>query len=113
MLLLPCYFLCRIEVKPRRALAAVGVTLVLSGPLGALAAWLMPRVGLAYYARYLGSAWSKDGFEWMFFAINLCVLLFCGHYWAKAKVENPYYVIWYNMTLLGTLALAFLPECCR
>ena len=107
VMLLPCYFLCRIEVKPRCAFAAVGVTLVLSGPLGALAAWLMPHVGLAYYARYLGSAWSKDGFEWMFFAINLCVLLFCGHYWAKAKVENPYYVIWYNMTLLGTLALAF------
>lgn len=107
VLLLPCYFLCCIEVKPRCAFAAVGVTLVLSGPLGALAAWLMPRVGLAYYARYLGSAWSKDGFEWMFVAINLCVLLFCGHYWAKAKVENPYYVIWYNMTLLGTLALAF------
>ena len=42
----------------------------------------------------------------MFFVINLCVLLFCGHYWNAAKQRCPYYVIWYNMTLLGTFALA-------
>ena len=41
----------------------------------------------------------KTAFETMFFVINLCVLLFCGHYWNAAKQRCPYYVIWYNMTL--------------
>lgn len=106
ILLLPCYFLCRVELRPRYALTLVGLTLVASGPLGALAAWLMPRAGLGYYARYLNSAWAEDGFETMLFAINLCVMVFCGWYWERAKKQSPYYIIWYNMTLLGTLALA-------
>lgn len=106
VLLLPCYFLCRVEVRPRNALIAVGVTLAVSGPLGMLASWLMPRVGLGYYARYLDSAWADDGFETVLFAINLCVMVFCGWYWKKAKCASPYYIIWYNMTFLGTLALA-------
>ena len=106
VLLLPCYFLCRIELKPRYALLLVVAALAGSGLLGTAGAWLMPRIGLGYYARYLGSAWSEDGFETVFFSVNLCVLLFCGHYWKAAKQRCPYYVIWYNMTLLGTLALA-------
>lgn len=106
VVLLPCYFLCRVQLKPRYALLLTAAVLACSGVLGRAAAWLMPRIGLGYYARYLGSAWNEDGFETMFFAINLCVLLFCGHYWNAAKQCCPYYVIWYNMTLLGTLALA-------
>lgn len=106
VVLLPCYFLCRVELNPRYALLLTAGVLACSGVLGTAAAWLMPRIGLGYYARYLGSAWSEDGFETMFFVINLCVLLFCGHYWNAAKQRCPYYVIWYNMTLLGTFALA-------
>lgn len=106
ILLLPCYFLCRIELKPRYALLLVALTLAVSGMLGTLGAWLMPRIGLGYYARYLDSSWAEDGFETMLFAINLCVMIFCGWYWQKAKQKSRFYVIWYNMTLLGTLALA-------
>lgn len=106
VVLLPCYFVCRVELKPRYALLLTAGVLACSGILGAAAAWLMPRIGLGYYARYLGSVWNEEGFETLFFAVNVCVLVFGGYYWQKAKQRCPYYVIWYNMTLLGTLALA-------
>lgn len=106
ILLLPCYFLCRIEWRPRYGLLFVAIVLCGSGLLGSIAAWLMPRVGLGYYARYIGTVWAEEGFETILFAVNLAVLLFCSWYWEKAKQRCKYYVIWYNMTLLGTLALA-------
>lgn len=106
VLLLPCWFLCRVELKPRYGLLLVALTLAGSGILGSVGAWLMPRIGLGYYARYLGSAWDEGSFETILFAVNLCVLLFGGWYWNKAKERCPYYVIWYNMSVLGTLALA-------
>lgn len=106
VLLLPCYLLCRIELKPQYAQMLVGVALAGAGLLGAVAAWLMPRVGLGYYARYFGTPWDEGSFEFILFAVNLCVLLLCGRYWQKGKQASPYYAAWYNMTLLGTLALA-------
>ena len=105
VLLLPCYFLGRVELKPRYAVLLVALTFAGSGVLGTAAAWLMPRIGLGYYARYLGSAW-EEGLEPILLAINLCVLLFSSWYWSAAKKRCPYFILWYNMTLLGTLALA-------
>lgn len=105
VLLLPCYFLGRVELKPRYAVLLVALTFAGSGVLGTAAAWLMPRIGLGYYARYLGSAW-EEGLELILFSINLCVLLFSSWYWSAAKKRCPYFILWYNMTLLGTLALA-------
>lgn len=105
VLLLPCYFLGRVELKPRYAVLLVALTFAGSSVLGTAAAWLMPRIGLGYYARYLGSAW-EEGLELILFSINLCVLLFSSWYWSAAKKRCPYFILWYNMTLLGTLALA-------
>lgn len=105
VLLLPCYFLGRVELKPRYAVLLVALTFAGSSVLGTAAAWLMPRIGLGYYARYLGSAW-EEGLELILFSINLCVLLFGSWYWSAAKKQCPYFILWYNMTLLGTLALA-------
>lgn len=106
ILLLPCYFLCRVRLKPRYALLTVALALAGAGGLGRLAQWLMPRIGLGYYARYFGTVWDEGSFETLLFAINLCILLFGSWYWEKAERRCPYFVIWYNMNLLGTLALA-------
>ena len=106
VLLLPCYFLGRVELKPRYAVLLVALTFTGSGVLGTAAAWLMPRIGLGYYARYLGSKWDDGRLEVILLAINLCVLLFSSWYWSAAKKRCPYFILWYNMTLLGTLALA-------
>lgn len=106
VLLVPCYFLCRIELKPHYAFLLTALALAFSEVLGPLCAWLMPRVRMGYYARYLGSSWDDGQFETILFAINVCVLTFGGLYWEKGRKRCPYYVIWYNMTLLGTLALA-------
>ena len=110
LLLLPCYFLCRIRLKPYYGQLLLATVLACSGLLGAVGAWLLPRIGLAYYARYLGTPWDTGRFEMIFFLIDLGVLLLGGVYWEKASRKNAYYGIWYNMLLLGALALALSSE---
>lgn len=110
LLLLPCYFLCRIRLKPYDGQLLLATVLACSGVLGAVGAWLLPRIGLAYYARYLGTPWDTGRFEMIFFLIDLGVLLLGGVYWEKASRKNAYYGIWYNMLLLGALALALSSE---
>ena len=110
LLLLPCYFLCQIRLKPYQGQLLLATVLAGSGLLGAMGAWLLPRVGLAYYARYLGTPWDTGRFEMIFFLINLGILLLGGIYWEKASRNNAYYGIWYNMLLLGALALALSSE---
>ena len=110
LLLLPCYFLCRIRLKPYYGQLLLATVLACSGLLGAVGAWLLPRIGLAYYARYLGTPWDTGRFEMIFFLIDLGILLLGGVYWEKASRKNAYYGIWYNMLLLGALALALSSE---
>lgn len=110
LLLLPCYFLCRVRWKPYQGQLLLATVLAGSGLLGTAAAWLLPRIGLAYYARYLGTAWDTGRFEMLFFLIDLGILLLGGVYWEKASRKNAYYGIWYNMLLLGALALALSGE---
>ena len=110
LLLLPCYFLCRIRLKPYDGQLLLATVLACSGLLGVVGVWLLPRIGLAYYARYLGTPWDTGRFEMIFFLIDLGVLLLGGVYWEKASRKNAYYGIWYNMLLLGALALALSSE---
>ena len=108
VLVVPCYFLCRIPLRPWMGFALVAAALCLSSVAEPVALWSLPKVGLGRYCRYFGSgsSYAKDGFEWFFFAINMSFLAFGAWYWKRAKAQSPHFLVWYNMTLIGTLFLA-------
>ena len=106
LVFLPLYFIGRIELRfwwyALLLVAAVAVA-----PFAAsAAAWSLATLGMRHYAQYFNSGFLTEGFEWMFFAINVAFLAFGGWYWERAKKASPYFVIWYNMSVIGTLFLA-------
>lgn len=108
VLLAPCYLLRRFPIRPVIGFALVAAALAFSCVAEPVALWTMPKVGLGHYCRYFGpdSGWAKDGFEYFFFAINLCFMAFGGWYWKRAAEKDDYFAIWYGMTVIGTLFLA-------
>lgn len=103
----PCYGLRRVRLSPVWGFVAVGVALSLSVMAEPVALWVLPKAGLGYYCRYFGDTlWAKDGFEGIFFAINLCFMAASLWYFRRAEREHDSYRIWYWMTVLGTMALA-------
>ena len=108
LILLPAYFLMRFDVRPRWWFAAVGVALALATVMRPLALWTLPRVGLDRYVWYLtDERWAREGFEFIFFAINLCFMLLAAWYWDRAKDQSAYCRLWCCLTVVGTLALSF------
>jgi len=90
----------------RWCFVAVAVALALSPFIVPVVKWVLPRMGLAIYVKYFTTRVSKDGFEWFFFAINICFMLLGGWYFRKAAAQNRLYRVWYYMTVLGTVALS-------
>ena len=106
VLLLPLYALSRMELNPRRGTVVVAVALALSF-ITAPAVLGVLRLIESEYAKYFSSKLAADGFEWMFFAINCSFLAIGAWYWRGAVAGNRYFAVWYGMTVLGTVALAF------
>ena len=104
--LLPLYALSRYELNPRRGLMIVAGALALSFVAEPVALWTLRAIG-SEYAKYFTSKLAKDGFEWMFFAVNGCFLAMGAWYWRGATAGNRLFAAWYGMTVLGTAALAF------
>ena len=106
LVMLPFYFIGRIEVRFWWHVLLILAALVAAPYVAPVAAWTFETMGMNHYARYFHSAFWTDGFEWIFFAINAAFLVLGGWYWKRAKEQSPYFVIWYNMTVIGTLFLA-------
>ena len=105
--LLPCCALGWVELTPKRSLVLVAVALAVSFAVAPLMHKVLVGVGANHYAQYFSSELAKDGFEWIFFAINLCFLAIGAWYWDRAREGNRLFVLWYGMTAIGTVALAF------
>lgn len=106
VLLLPCYALSRVEIRPRTAFALVAVGVASSFAVAPFTQNVLQLIGWLEYAKYFHGSESRQGFEWMLFAINLCFLLMGAHYWERAKAGNGLFTIWYGMMAIGTVALA-------
>ena len=106
VLLLPLYALSRIELTPRRGLVIVAGALALSFVAQPAVLWALRASG-SEYVKYFTSRLAKDGFEWLFFAVNCCFLAMGAWYWRGATAGNRLFAAWYGMTVLGTAALAF------
>ena len=106
LVLLPLYFIGRIELRFWLCVLLVLVAVVAAPVAAPAAAWCFETLGMSHYADYFHSTFRSEGFEWMFFAINAAFLVFGGLYWKRAKKSCPYFVIWYNMTVIGTVFLA-------
>ena len=109
VVLTPCYLLAFWAIRPWQGFALVTAALGVSGVVEPAALWLLPKTGLGEYCRYFEprSPWAQDGFEWFFFAINLAFMAFGAWYWKRAKEGTPYFAVWYGMTVIGTVFLAF------
>lgn len=127
--LLPCCILSRTEITPKRGLVlvasalalalviapvfvdiveiAVALVLAVSSAVAPPVHRFLLGVGADHYASYFSSVLAKDGFEWIFFAINLCFLAIGAWYWDRVREGNRLFVLWYGMTVIGTIALAF------
>ena len=104
VLMLPCYFICRIPIKPIWGFVLLAVLLAVSSYISPIVMWLMPKIGMGHYCRYFG---RYQEFLGMFLSINVCVLALGGWYWERARKKSPYFLVWYNMTILGSIALCF------
>jgi len=107
VLLLPCWLLGRMELTPKRGMPVIAAALALSLVASPIVHKVLVSVGADHYARYFRSALAEDGFEWLFFAINVCFLAMGAWYWDRAREGNRLFSLWYGMTVLGTVALAF------
>ena len=107
LLALPVVALPFINVRLRWCFLAVAVALVSASFLVPAIKWGLPRVGLKIYVKYFTARVSKDGFEWFFFAINLCFMVLGAWYFRRASTQSRLFPVWYYMTVLGTVALAF------
>ena len=67
---------------------------------------VMPMIGYGHYVRYFGMGFANEGFEWIFFAINLCFMAMGVRYWRRASESCRFFRVWWWMTVLGTMALA-------
>ena len=107
LLALPVGVLPFVNVRLRWCFVAVAVALVSASFLVPAVKWALPRVGLKIYVKYFTARVSKDGFEWFFFAINVCFMALGAWYFKRASAQSRLFPVWYYMTVLGTVALAF------
>ena len=109
IVLYPCYLLAFLAIRPWQGVVLVSVALLFSAIAEPMALWTLPKIGLERYCLYFGqnSHFVHDGFERVFFAINLTFMALGACYWRQAKERSPYFTIWYGMTVIGTVALAF------
>ena len=107
LLALPVCVLPFANVRLRWCFVIVAVALVSASFLVPAIKWVLPRVGLKIYVKYFTASVSKDGFEWFFFAINLCFMALGAWYFRRASAQSRLFPVWYYMTVLGTVALAF------
>ena len=75
LLVLPCWFLARIDLNPLWGGGAVLLAFVFSFVAEPVFRFVLPHVGAGFYVRYFDSRLAKDGFEWFFFFINLCFMV--------------------------------------
>lgn len=106
VLLVPCYLICRVPIRPRWGIVLIAVSFAFSLVARPVAIWMLAQAGLDHYGNYLRS--PSRGFEWMFFALNLSGLVFGSLYWRRANdgERDGYFNAWYDMLLLGTMVLA-------
>ena len=107
LLALPVVALPFVNVRLRWCFVAVALACALAPFVVPSVKWLLPRLGLKIYVKYFTARVSKDGFEWFFFAINLCFMLLGAWYFRRASAQSRLFSVWYYMTVLGTVALAF------
>ena len=107
VLALPCWVFARIKVRPYWGCVAVLLALSISFAAEPFFRAVLPCIGAGHYVRYFDMRFAKDGFEWFFFAINLCFMGMSIWYWKCAKGKSPLFRCWYWMTVAGTVALSF------
>lgn len=107
LLVAPIWFLPYLRLRPLWGFAAVGLALCVSFAVRPALYALLPKVGMGVYLKYFDSCFARDGFEWFFFAINGAFLLMGAWYFDRAKARSGFFAVWYWMTVLGTVALAF------
>lgn len=106
-LFFPLFVLRYLDIRPWWGFVAVAAALGFASVAQPAALWLMPKIGLGYYCRYFGdTSWARDGFETIFFAINLCFMIGSVWCWRRACEGNRLFRVWYWMTVLGTMFLA-------
>lgn len=100
------WFLPVLRFGPSTCFVVVAATLggsVLVAPAFRL---VLPWLGMGIYAKYFNGSFARDGFEWLFFLINLCFLSLGAWYFRRATNASRYARIWYYMTVIGTMALS-------
>lgn len=108
LLLLPIWFLPRLKsARPYWGYVAIVIGLGCSFVARPLLEAVLPTLNMGIYLKYFDTCFAKDGFEWFFFAINFAFLALGTWYYDRARATSRYFVVWYWMTVLGTVALAF------
>lgn len=107
LLVLPVWFLPRLKLNGWWGFAFVALALGMSGCVSPVMNAVLPRVGLEIYTKYFHTSHAADGFEYFFFAINLCFMLGGAWYNLTACRDSRYFKVWYWMTVVGTCFLAF------
>ena len=107
VLVLPCWMFARMGGRPRWGYVVVSLAVLASFGAEPFFRTVLPYVGAGHYVRYFDMHFAKDGFEWIFFAINLCFMAIGTWYWERAKEAIPLFRCWYWMTVAGTVALSF------
>ena len=106
LLALPIWFLPQVRIRLGWCFVLVGLAALLSAVIVPFVARLLPLIGLGIYTKYFTARVAKDGFEWIFFLINLSFMVMGAWYFLRAAKNSPYFNVWYLMTVFGTLALA-------
>ena len=108
LMLLPVWFLVKLDIRPRWGFAAVALGLLGGFALRPLAMRALPALGLdRYFWYFTDPRWAGEGFEFIFFAIGLCFMALGAWYWTRAADRCPHFRLWYYMTVIGTVALSF------
>lgn len=105
ILAFPCYLLPRLQVCPYWGIFVIGLALPCSLVAEPLFRQIMPCLGFGHYVRYFDR--PREGFEWLFFAINLCFVLMGIWYWDRGRRSCRLFATWWWMTVLGSVALSF------
>ena len=107
LILLPCWLLTFVKIRPIWGFAAVAFAFVTSFVVSDVFRVVLPCLGFGHYVRYFDLHFAEDGFEGFFFAINLCFMALSVWYWDRVNRDCRYFRVWYWMTVLGTVALAY------
>ena len=107
VLALPCWVLARIDFRPYWGGVVVLMAIAVSFAAEPFFRAVLPYVGAGHYVRYFDMRFAKDGFEWIFFLLNICFMAMCMWYWDRATKSNLLFRCWYWMTVAGTVALSF------